>query len=70
MRLSKKVTEEEKVAQKISAIVSDLRVDLEMVGMYLAQIQPSVGYNRLQVVAESAKYHKEGQDVRASRNAF
>lgn len=70
MRTSKRITEEEKVAQKISAIVSDLRVDLEMVGMYLSQIQPSVGYNRLQTVAESAKYYKEEQDVRQHRNAF
>lgn len=61
-----KLTDEEKVAQKISALVSDLRVDVEAVGMYLAQIQPSVGYNRLQVIAESAQHHKENNDLRAN----
>lgn len=65
-----KLTNEEKVAQKISALVSDLRVDLEAVGMYLSYIQPSVGYNRLQVVAESAKYHKEEKDVRGNHYAL
>ena len=41
-------------------IISDLRVDLELVGEYLAKSQPHVVYNRLQVIAESAKETKEG----------
>ena len=41
-------------------MVSDLRVDLELVGEYLAKSQPYVVYNRLQVIAESAKETKEG----------
>ena len=60
MRISRRVTEEEKVANKIGTMVSDLRVDLESVGEYLAKSQPYVVYNRLQVIAESAKETKEG----------
>jgi len=60
MRISRLVTEEEKVANKIGTMVSDLRVDLELVGEYLAKSQPYVVYNRLQVIAESAKETKEG----------
>jgi hypothetical protein len=60
MRISRRITEEEKVANKIGNMVSDLRVDLELVGEYLAKSQPYVVYNRLQVIAESAKETKEG----------
>jgi hypothetical protein len=60
MRTSRRVTEEEKVAMKLGNMVSDLRVDLELVGEYLAKSQPYVVYNRLQVIAESAKETKEG----------
>ena len=54
------MTAEEKVANKLGNEISDLRVDLELVGEYLAKSQPNVVYNRLQVIAESAKETKEG----------
>lgn len=54
------VTDEEKVANRLGNIVSDLRVDLELVGEYLAKSQPHVVYHRLQVIAESAQATKEG----------
>jgi hypothetical protein len=54
-----KLTDEEKVAMRISAIVSDLRLDIEQVGEYLAVIAPTVSYNRLITIAESAQHHKE-----------
>lgn len=60
MRISRRITDEEKVANKIGNVVADLRVDLELVGEYLAKSQPNVVYNRLQVIAESAKETKEG----------
>jgi hypothetical protein len=60
MRRKQMTTDEEKVANKIGNMVSDLRVDLELVGQYLAKSQPYVVYNRLQVIAESAKETKEG----------
>jgi hypothetical protein len=60
MRISRRITEEEKVAVKLGNMVSDLRVDLELVGEYLAKSQPYVVYNRFQTIAESAKETKEG----------
>lgn len=59
MRINKGLTDEEKVANKLGNMVSDLRVDLEMVGEYIAHSQPYVVYNRLQVIAEAAKETKE-----------
>lgn len=59
MRINRKLTEEEKVANKLGNMVSDLRVDLELVGEYIAYSQPHVVYNRLQVIAEAAKETKE-----------
>lgn len=60
----KLLTEEEKVAMKLATVVSDLRLDIELIGQYLAEITPNVSYNRLQVIAESARYHKEEKYVR------
>jgi hypothetical protein len=69
MRISRRITDEEKVANKIGNVVADLRVDLELVGEYLAKSQPNVVYNRLQVIAESAKETKEGTNY-ANTNGF
>jgi hypothetical protein len=60
----RQLTEEEKVAKKLAVVVSDLRLDIELIGQYLAEITPYVAYNRLQVIAESAKHHKEEKYVR------
>ena len=60
MRISRRITDEEKIANEMGNIIADLRVDLELVGEYLAKSQPNVVYNRLQVIAESAKETKEG----------
>jgi hypothetical protein len=68
MRIRRILTAEEKVANKLGNEISDLRVDLELVGQYLAQSQPYVVYNRLQVIAESAKETKEGTNY--ARNNF
>ncbi len=68
MRIRRILTAEEKVANKLGNEISDLRVDLELVGEYLAKSQPNVVYNRLQVIAESAKETKEGTNY--ARNNF
>lgn len=54
-----RLTDEEKVALRLATLVSDLRLDIEQVGEYLAQVAPTVSYNRLITIAESAQYHKE-----------
>jgi hypothetical protein len=62
--MNKRRTEEEKVALTISKIISDLRLDLDQIGIYLARNNPNVSYNRLQIIAESAEFEKEMANVR------
>ena len=52
-------TKEEKVAQKISTLVSDFSLDLEAVGYYMATAIPYVPYSRALEILESARYNKE-----------
>lgn len=54
-----RLTDEEKAVLKLNNILCDLRLDVEMVGRYLAKTSPTVVYNRLITVAESAHYEKE-----------
>lgn len=53
------ITREEKQVKKIAEILSDLRLDLELMGYYLAMSVGSVVYNRLQIISETAKQTKE-----------
>ena len=57
-----KITEEEKIALKLSAIMADIRLDLELVGRYFGRVNPNVSNKRLQVVAEASQYEKDIQN--------
>jgi hypothetical protein len=59
-------TEEEKAAIRLATVVSDVRLDLDEVGVYLGRYAPTVSYNRLMLIAESAEFEKENIDVRNS----
>ena len=63
-----KLTPEEKVAKQIENITSDLRLDLDLIGKYLANASPTITYNRLLLIAESAEFEKENIDVRNTHN--
>ena len=52
-------TQEEKVASKLSEIVSDVRLDLEQVGIHLANAEPNLTLRRLNVIMETAEEEKE-----------
>jgi hypothetical protein len=52
-------TKEEKVAKKISDIVSDFSLDIEAVGYYLATSVPYITYARAVEVLEAARYNKD-----------
>jgi hypothetical protein len=52
----KLITKEEKVAIQLSNVLADLRLDLDMVGQYLAESSPNVIYNRLITIADSAEH--------------
>jgi hypothetical protein len=51
-------SKEEGVADKIAELVTDLRLDLEQVGIYVAR-QDNVVYRRVQIVSDSAKFERE-----------
>ena len=52
-------TKEEKVAQKISTLMSDYSLDLEAVGYYLATAVPFLTFSRALEVLAAAEYNKE-----------
>jgi len=51
-------TKEGKVATSIVQSVNDFDLDLDSVGMYIAQLSSSTLYNRLDTVMESARENK------------
>jgi hypothetical protein len=55
-----RLTDEERVAKKISDLISHLALDIEMVGVYLAELAPRVAINRILLMAEIAKQEKDG----------
>lgn len=50
--------DENKVADKIGKLVSDLTLDIEQVGLYIGR-QPNVILNRLEIITETAREEKE-----------
>ena len=64
------LTQEEKIAKKLSDIVSDARLDLDLIGVHLARVVPNLTYRRLSVIIESAEQEKENTYDRISHNTF
>ena len=65
MRLPLK-SKEEKAAELLANITSDLRIDLDEVGRNLARMKPTLTYNRLMIIAESAEHEMENKMIRNS----
>ena len=61
---------EEKIANKISELLSAVDLNLDDVGFYLAQQQPKDHYNRLVLIAESAIAEQERINDRINHNTF
>ena len=55
---------EEKVAIKIGALLSDFRLDLEAVGFYLSRVNPFTVYRRITESVESSVDQLEGAPTR------
>lgn len=62
MAKAHKQTREQQVAKRIIDFLSDMRLDLDMVGLYFGRYARIVIYNRLQHIAEVAKHHHEKED--------
>ena len=59
IKRSTHTTKEEKVAQKISVLLSDFTLDLEKVGYYLARAIPLLLFMRSLEVLESAQFQED-----------
>ena len=68
MRLPK--TPEEKVAEQIQKLVSDVNLDLDRVGINLARLPSNLTYNRIMLIAESAEWEKEVQNGKQQYTLF
>jgi hypothetical protein len=53
------ISKEEKVASRITTLLSDFTLDLEAIGFYLAKGSPHIIYTRANEVLEAMQYNKE-----------
>lgn len=65
-----KQTRENVVTQKIIDLLSDLRLDLDMVGLYFGRYARLAIYLRLEHIYETAKYHREKDNDRESHYEY
>ena len=59
--MRKLMTNEEKVAKTIGTLISDLRLDLEAVAIYIHEINPNVAINRILLMADILRDEKESK---------
>jgi hypothetical protein len=52
-------SKEEKVANRITTLLSDFTLDLEAIGFYLAKGSPHIIYTRANEVLEAMQYNKD-----------
>jgi len=56
-------SKEEKVANRITTLLSDFTLDLEAIGFYLAKGSPHIIYTRANEVLEAMQYNKEVDEL-------
>jgi hypothetical protein len=59
--MRKRITDEERVAKRMSDLISDLRLDLEMISLYITQMSPNVTINRILLMADFIQDEKENK---------
>lgn len=57
------MSNELRIANKLSDLVSDLRLNLDLVGIYFSEVSNNTTFRRLSEVIESAQHEKEKQNV-------
>ena len=58
------MSDELKIAKKLADLVSDLRLNLDLIGIYFSEVANNTTFRRLSEVVESAQHEKEKQNVR------
>jgi hypothetical protein len=59
---TKRKSENERVADKMTMLVNDVTLDLDQVGAYIARTSSNVTYRRLLEIADAARFEKEEKD--------
>ena len=65
-----KATREETITHKLIDILSDLRTDLDMIGLYFGRYARLTVYRRLEHIYEVARHHRENADSREAHNEY
>jgi hypothetical protein len=64
MAKSHKITPEEKFVSRLTDMLSDLRLDLDMVGLYFGRYASRLTYQRLETIFLSAQHHRGNTETR------
>ena len=64
MAKAHKQTREETITAKFIDLLSDLRTDLDMIGLYFGRYARLTVYKRLEHIYEVARHHRENEDDR------
>jgi hypothetical protein len=70
MAKSHKQTREETITSKLIDLLSDLRTDLDMIGLYFGRYARLTIYRRLEHIYEVAREHRENTDSREAHNEY
>jgi hypothetical protein len=70
MAKSHKITTEEKFVARLTDMLSDLRLDLDMVGLYFGRYARLTIYRRLEHIYEVAREHRQNTDSREAHNEY
>jgi hypothetical protein len=60
------LSEEAKVAVKMTKLIDSVDLDLDRVGIEIARLKPATHYNRIMIVAEAAVEEQENSNGRNS----
>ena len=63
-------TREEAITYKLIDLLSDLRTDLDMIGLYFGRYARLTVYRRLEHIYEVARHHRENADDREAHNEY
>jgi len=64
MAKSHKITTEEKFVARLTDMLSDLRLDLDMIGMYFGRYASRLVFQRLETIFLSAQHYRENANDR------
>jgi len=70
MAKAHKQTREETITAKLIDLLSDIRLDLDMIGLYFGRYARITIYKRLEHIYEVARHHRENEDNREAHNEY